>query len=409
MGKKKNFHVVDKNERPSKNPKLNRTPAGTGRGSEKKKKVKMKKKPLLVLAAVVAAVIAGGGVYNNYHTYKSLKVLETHDNKKTGTNHFSHFADGVLKYSSDGITYINNQGDEVWNYSYQMKNPELIFYYDECGAVADKGGNQIFVFDKEGSKGNVKTNLPIAKASVSSQGIVSAILSNDPSPKIVCYDLAGNILIEFKTSLAGTGYPMDLSMSEDGKSLAVSYMYVDHGMVSGRIDYYDFSKKKESGKDYQILEEEYKDEMIPEVFFMEDDVLVAAGSKGLSFYAGTKKPSLQKKVKIEEEIKCVFHDGKNVGVIVKKDKGSANEVRLYSQQGKEIMSCEFEGEVSEAKIRNGEVIAYNGKECRIFNKSGVLRFSGETEEEIIEVYPAVGVNKYVVISAGGGEIVRLTE
>lgn len=409
MGRNRNFRVVDKNERPGKVTKFQQMPNNNKSRPEKKKKRKIKKKTFLYLAAVVMAVVVGGGVYNNFHTFEEFEVLETHENKKAGANHFRRFADGVLKYSADGMTFINNKGDEVWNYSYQIKNSELTFYYDECGAVYDKGGNDIFVFDKKGSKGNVKTSLPIEKASVSSQGIVSVILRNEPSSKIICYDLAGNVLIEFKSNLSGMGYPMDIAVAGDGKSLAVSYMYMDNGRVNSRVSYYDFSKKKASGKEYKVLEETYKDEMIPEVFFMGDDVFVAAGSKGLSFYTDAKKPELLKKVKIEEEIKGVFNDKENVGVIVKKEKGSVNEIRLYDKKGEQVMSCEFEGEVSEAKIRNGEIIAYGGKECRIFNKSGVLRFSGETEENIIEVYPASGVNKYVIISAGGGEIVRLTK
>lgn len=77
---------------------------------------------------------------------------------------------------------------------------------------------------KMAKKGEVHTTLPIEKIAVSGQGIVSAIVKNESAPEIVCYDTAGNLLVEHQASLGGTGYPLDVSMSEDGEVMQAVYM-----------------------------------------------------------------------------------------------------------------------------------------------------------------------------------------
>ncbi|MFR3390864.1 MAG: DUF5711 family protein [[Clostridium] scindens] len=47
---------------------------------------------------------------------------------------------------------------------------------------------------EDGLKGEIHTTLPIEKINVSEQGIVGAILKNDASAKVMCYDTAGNVL-----------------------------------------------------------------------------------------------------------------------------------------------------------------------------------------------------------------------
>ncbi len=54
-----------------------------------------------------------------------------------------------------------------------------------------KAVNDVVIFQKDGVKGEIHTTLPIEKATVSSQGIVCAVLKDSSSPKIVCYDTAG--------------------------------------------------------------------------------------------------------------------------------------------------------------------------------------------------------------------------
>ena len=172
---------------------------------EKARKKRWKKTALI--AAVVVALAVGVYLLINLQTYTSARALDTYTVSGASGSAYGQFADGVLKYSRDGISYLNQHGEEMWNQPYQMKNP-VVDVNGSSAAVADKGGNAVLVFNEEGVRGETQTNLPIERVRVSEQGIVSVILTDENEARVLCYDAAGNLLVENKTSMNGTGYPL---------------------------------------------------------------------------------------------------------------------------------------------------------------------------------------------------------
>lgn len=73
------------------------------------------------------------------------------------------------------------------------------------------------------------------------------------------------------------------------------------------------------------------------------------------------------------------------------------------------MSQDFKGEYSNVKLCGGQVILYDGKKCCIFMRNGIQKFAGETDNNIMEIFPIAGVNKYIVMSANGMEKIRLVK
>ena len=61
------------------------------------------------------------------------------------------------------------------------------------------------------------------------------------------------------------------------------------------------------------------------------------------------------------------------------------------------------------KIEGDEVIHYDGKKCSIFTAKGVHRFEGELEEDIVNIFPSEGMNKYCAITMSGLKEMRLTK
>ena len=43
-------------------------------------------------------------------------------------------------------------------------------------------------------------------------------------------------------------------------------------------------------------------------------------------------------------------------------------------------------------------IMYDGKKCSIYSKWGIHKFEGELENDIMEIIPMFGINKYLTIS-----------
>ena len=221
------------------------------------KRKKKKQKKMMVGIAIVAAVGVLIYLLINLQTYTKVRISDTYVGESASDNNYVQFSDGVLKYSKDGISYLSQTGKEKWNQSYQIKNP-MIDITEKSAAVADKEGNDILVFQEDGLKGEVHTTMPIEKVSVSEQGIVSAILKSDTAMKVICYDTAGNILVEHKTSLAGSGYPVDVALSANGQMMQVLYLYTQDGRIEGRLHYYNFGDAGKDKTDHQVTKKNYK-------------------------------------------------------------------------------------------------------------------------------------------------------
>lgn len=413
--KRKKFRVLEKDQDPTDKivdrilGELRKEDHPETEAMEEAKRQKRKRwKKTGIIAGSILAVSIGIYLLINLQTYTSVRTVDTYPVSGAASNEYKQFADGVLKYSRDGISYLDQKGSEVWNQPYQIQNP-VVDVNETSGAVADKGGNAILVFNEEGLRGEIETDLPIERISVSEQGIVSVILIDESSSQILCYDAAGNILVEHKTSVNGTGYPMDAALSPDGEILQVLYLYTQDGTITSRVAYYNFGQEGESETDHQVTEQEYKDVVMADGFFMNQSVSAAVGDNMLTIFRGKSVPEEAVKVEIDKEIKSVFHSQKYIGMILKNEGKEGYELRLYNDRGQMAMSEDFSGDYSNVKICGSQVIMYDGKNCSIFTRGGIQKFEGEMNSNIMEIFPVAGVNKYIVMNENGMEVVRLVK
>ena len=341
-------------------------------------------------------------------TYTSARALDTYTVSGASGSAYEQFADGVLKYSRDGISYLNQHGEEMWNQPYQMKNP-VVDVNGSSAAVADKGGNAVLVFNEEGVRGETQTNLPIERVRVSEQGIVSVILTDENEARVLCYDAAGNLLVENKTSMNGTGYPLDVALSPDGETMQVLYLYTEAGAVKSRVIYYNFGESGEEKTDHLVAQMEYEDTVMASGFFMDENISVAVGDNRLTIYRGGNVPEETENIEIKKQIKSVFHNEKYIGMVLKNEGKEGYELRLYNTRGQVAMSENFTGDYSHVKLCGSQVIMYDGKNCSIFTRGGIRKFDGEMNSNILEIFPVPGVNKYIVMNENGLEVVRLVK
>ena len=173
------------------------------------------------VSILILAVLAICGTYLllDNKTYGTAREAASYTKEISDTSNYVQFAKGIIRYNRNGVVYLNKKNEEVWIQPTQIKTP-MIEVKENAFAVADRGGNSIMVFTKDGLKGEIETTLPIEKIAISDQGIVSAILKNENSPQIISYDAAGNILVEQQITLGTTGYPVALDMTDDCMMLA---------------------------------------------------------------------------------------------------------------------------------------------------------------------------------------------
>lgn len=368
----------------------------------------MKKKKIIVLVATVILIAGIVGLYFliKYQTYNYIEITNTYENNSKDNANYMECPDGILRYSRDGVALLTKEGEEIWNQPCQMNNP-IVEMRGESIAVGDKGGTSILVFQKKGLKGEIQTTRPIEKLSVSSQGIVSAILKDEEIPLVMCYDAKGNVLVEHKVSLSSMGYPVDVAISEDGNTLLVSYLHTEGNNVISRVSYYYFGD--EEAKDYQVYQEDFVDKVVPVTAFLNRDTSMLVADDALIFYEGLKKPKKVARVKMKSEIQSVAYHDELVAVLVKNNGEAAYKLQVYNINGKMLSESDVDREYTSMKVTDDKIIMYDGQLCSVFLKDGIHKYEGNTDENILEIFPIGGFNKYMMINARGFYEVRLAK
>lgn len=362
----------------------------------------------MIYIALFAMIVCGTILLLENQTYTKLLKVTTYKTNNSDANRYAMFKNGLIRYNRDGIVYLNRKNEERWIQPCQMNNPQ-IKVVGETFAVSDIGGNAIMVFDEQGLKGEIKTTRPIEKFAVSAQGIVGVVLNSGDAPIITLYDATGNILVEYTVPVGNLGYPIALELSKDGKTLGVSYLFTKSGSIESKVVFYNFGDKGKEATDYQVLQDTYKDTIIPEIYALYEDSFVAVSDESFLVYEGKEVPKKKKEVQLGQEIRSSFHTESQIGFILLNEDKSGYEARLYNETGKQLMNKAFSLEYTDVKMVQDDIIIKSGKNACIITKNGTIKFQGEFSTNVLEIIPTVGLNRYLVISPEEFNVVYLAK
>lgn len=356
---------------------------------------------------VAVMIVTGTCLVIENQTYTSVTTADSYKKNTEDSNQYAAFSDGMIRYSRDGVVFLNKKNQEKWIQPCQIQNP-VIDINEDVFAVADIGGNTIMIFQKNGLKGEIETTLPIEKIAVSNQGIVSAILKNESTPQIISYDAVGNILVEHQVNLNSTGYPISLDMSADGKNLLVSYLSTKNGTLKSVFASYNFGQAGQQKTDNLVYTEEFEQTVVADVFYMDASTSVAVGDKSFVIYEGTQSVKKKKEVNLNQEIRSEFHSDKYIGFVLTNQDKSGYEVQLYDKTGKQMINREITGEYSHAKLAGDEMILFDGTKGCVISDTGIQRFKGDWGMDVQDVVPTEGIHRYLLAGADELRVVYLT-
>lgn len=363
---------------------------------------------ILVLIVLIILAVCGTYLLLKNQSYGHARTAAEYSSDISDTSNYAQFANGIVRYNRDGVAFLNNKNEEQWIQPTQLQNP-VITVKEESFAVADNGGNNILVFSEEGLRGEIETTLPIEKISISDQGIVSVLMRNGSTPSIITYDAAGNILAEIQITQGTMGYPTAMEMSDDGNTLAVSYLYLDGVNIKSRVIYYNFGEAGQENADNIVSSEEYDNTVMADIFFMGGGRSVVVGDNSFVIYRGTDTPQPEKTIVIDQEIQSVFHSDQYIGFILLNQEKSGYEVRLYNRIGEQLISREIPGNYSNVKMDGDEIIMFEGSRCCIVTATGIIKYDGNLDVDALEIFRAFGVNRYYVMSVDELRVIYLTK
>lgn len=371
---------------------------------DKSRNLKIK---VITIIGIVCALLLAIYLFCVYRTYNNYKVRKT-IKIETGTNsQYQAFGEFVVKYSNDGISYINGT-ETIWNEAYEMKSPIV----DVCGdylAIADKNSNTIYIFNKKGKVGEVNTSYPIIKIEVAQQGVVAALLEEASTNYIELYDKEGNLIVSHKSLLSENGFPLSFSISNDGEKMMTSYLSIKEGSTENQVIFYNFSNVGKDEVDRVVgTFNQYGETIVPAVYFVSNEDAIAIGDNVLTIYKMKEKPTIRKEIKFDKEIQKVFYNEKYVGLIFENSKGDTPyKMEVYSLSGEKIMSKEIEMNLDHVKFAGKNVLMYDDVTCELISLKGVVKFKHVFTKQLDAIVPMESTNTFLLMTKNKIEEISL--
>ena len=370
-----------------------------------------RRKKMVFFAVLIVAAVAGIVIYVMLHKeYKGYKVVKSAETNYENTASYVQFAGNLLKYTPDGVSYINANGDTVWSAGINMLMPMAVTSGDYA-VIADMSGNSVCVFNTSGQVSSLTMPYAICDVDVASQGAFAVMLESDKTNYVNLYDKNGNAVYEMQTTLDKSGYPLDMTISDDGRKLFTSYINIAGNSVQDNLAAYNFGDVgQNSNADRMVGGYMFENEVVPKVEFIENDTVAAFGTKTISIYDMKEKPSFKTDIKFENEIRSVFYNKDYIGVIQDNQEETSEhmyKVQVYDLKGNKKFDDYIDFPYSNVYAADKEIIISGGNNCLIYRKDGSVKFDGTLSGNINSIVPSGNHLEYIVVYDTVTETIKL--
>lgn len=362
---------------------------------------------VIIGIAIIAALIASA--YYNYQrmVYSDYDVLGSVSYPEASNARYIKFGNNVLRYSQDGASAFNVSDDMIWNETFEMQNPIV----DSCGdyvAIGDYMGTTIYIYNSLGLQGTIDTSTPLKRFCVSGNGNVAVVLEDDEVTWIKLFDVNGTNVASDRTTMSKSGYPVCVDISEDGILMAVSYLFVDSGVLSSSVAYYNFGAVGQNEVDNLVSGYNSSGTVVSLVNFINADTSIAVGDNKFSIYKGSEKPESIFEKEIDKEILSVFYNENMIALVFEDEEGSNKFIaEVYDDKGNIVTTQGFDMDYSNISLYRDLLIIYNSEDCQIYNTSGLLKYDGKFKKSAIIVIPEAAGSRYLVVYGDGMEEIKL--
>ena len=353
---------------------------------------------LLIVAVVAVLVVLAVNSYKN-QVFSGYVITEKGNYTVIENTSYVENNGNIVRYSKDGISNTGQNGEAIWNLTYEMQSP-IVRTSDGYVAVGDYNGHIIYLVDNAGNSYEVDTKLPIREFSVSSAGVVAAILEDSGNSWINVFNKEGTQIVEAKATMSKTGYPISLSLS--GEVMGVSYFYVDGSTMRSSVTFYNFGGVGENTTDHIVSSYDYANAVVPMIQFMNNESAFAVADNRLMFFSGSKKPVSNADILLDQEIQGVYYSDSHVGLLFY-DQTGMNKYRLdvYNTSGEKVLEYAFDMNFKDILIRNDQIVIYNESECIVVGLNGNMKYSGMFEGKVHYVAATDSPRKFVVVINNG--------
>lgn len=353
--------------------------------------------------AVFAGYLINSLVNKEYTAYETVSSVPRQD---SDTVKYAYYQDGtILKYTRDGASAIDATGNVLWNGSFELNNPEA----DICGSyvvIADIGGKEAYVFNGKDSGIKITTLSPILEAEVARQGVVAVVLENQDSNEIQLLnpiERENSLLVKVPTNVAADGYPVDISLSDDGKKLVTSYVTTESGKLKNKVTFYNFGEIGKDKVNNIVGGVDYGDTVTARVEFLDNNTVCLMQQKGLVLYSMPELPEETAVLEAGADISSVLYNKDTVGYV------ADDKLFLAGFKGNKKLELTIDWDYDKAELIGEDIIFRSELSCHVLRLGGSVKLSCPFDKNILYMFPTEKKDYYIFIDENNIEEVRLME
>lgn len=358
------------------------------------------------IAAIVLFVYILNSVVNKYYT--EFEVLTATPRKDSNSVQYKEYERGLLKFSRDGAAGIDAEGNILWNGSYDMNNPQA----DVCGnyvVIGDVGGKEWYIYNGSDSGTKFEETLTIVQVQVSRQGVVAVVLEDKDSNEIHLYnsyDDSEQLLAVIPTNVTEDGYPMDISISDDGKKLVTTYFCVNEGVGESRVSFYNFDEIGKDKVNRIVGGVEFGDVLAHNVEFIDNNTICILIENGFAIYSMEELPEEIITESFEPRIKSAVTGKSGIGFVLEADEGR-QELVLYDLAGKKVLNKQIDYEYETISMVKDDIVFLSDLEGIILRNTGSEKFHYRFFKRMKYIFGTEGKNTYIFVDEANIEKVKL--
>lgn len=340
--------------------------------------------------------------------YQGYEVMDRVTNTEENLGGYLEYDGAVVRYSKDGAVAIDNKGNLLWNGSYEMADPIA----DTCKdyvVIADRGGKKLYIFNKDGLVGNIPTNHPIVKVEVARQGVVAVLMIEDDISYIELYNKEGDLLGEKITNLVVHGYPMDITLSDDGQKVAGTYLCISKGEIKNNILFLNYGEVGKNFTDRTAGAHIHEFGIVPRITFLDNDTISAFKEDGLMIFSMEEKAEIAKEITVEGKIVSVLHNEKYVGLVIEEEGLNKPKLLLYDLKGNQVLELELDFKYESIYLSGEEIILLHSNSAVIYKTNGKEKFRYTFTSNVSALYPINHMDKYFLVSPDEFMEIQLVE
>ncbi|MBQ9064685.1 MAG: hypothetical protein IJ123_04485 [Blautia sp.] len=373
----------------------------------KRKTRRNRARVILIIFAVLILAAIGVLVFLTQRTYHNYKITASTEKADTVSTKYVELDGKFLKYSAEEVALVTKDLETVWSETHSMQNP-VADVNGKRVVIADKDGTRLEMYDKNGLTGSCTTAYTIVKASISSGGLVAAILDSGEDTWINYYGTDGSLIAENQTRIDDPGYPMDVAISNDGIIMMVTYQFVKGGETTSYVAFYNFGNAGQNEENRIVSGYEYDGIVIPQVEYLSGTHSVAIRDDGFVIYEGRQVPKESTTVNFNKEIVSTFYDKDTVGLVFRNDDSEKlYTMQVYDAGGRLKFSKDFNIPYTSIRISDGCILMYNSSQMCVIDSKGKEKYMGTVDGTINDFFK-IGWNRYLLVLDSGVQVIKLT-